>query len=262
MTTRFVYDGEQSVLETNGSNQTTLYRTPGVGWVRNGAQRYEFESALGSSLIVRDQSGATTGRTEYEAFGNESYQDNLGDRGEYRFAGAKGYQNDDATGMQLLGARYYLPLLGRFLTQDPIGHEGGLNLYAYCANSPLMNVDPDGLEIKRLNALQRGQILSAAGRIFDNGYGDQAATIRSMVKGGHFVLETDFAGGDISADAHGTYIKLSPDLFKSLTMGGSSGASSRAAIADSRAWLEGVLIHELHHNQSQITPGDTRYTPL
>ena len=149
VTTRFVYDGEQSVLETNGSNQTTLYRTPGVGWVRNGAQRYEFESALGSSLIVRDQSGATTGRTEYEAFGNESYQDPLGDRGEYRFAGAKGYQNDDATGMQLLGARYYLPLLGRFLTQDPIGHEGGLNLYAYCDNSPLMRTDASGLQSRQ-----------------------------------------------------------------------------------------------------------------
>ena len=47
------------------------------------------------------------------------------DRGSQRFAGAKGYQNDDATGMQLLGARFYLPALGRFLTQDLIGQEGG-----------------------------------------------------------------------------------------------------------------------------------------
>ena len=67
-------------------------------------------------------------------------------RGVQRFAGAKGYPNDDATGMQLLGARYYLPKLGRFLTQDPIGHEGGLNLYAYCDDSPLERVDPSGLD--------------------------------------------------------------------------------------------------------------------
>ena len=73
--------------------------------------------------------------------------------------GGKGYPNDDpdsrrsyaalgagATGMQLLGAQYYLPLLGRFLTQDPIGHEGGLNLDAYCGNSPLLKVDPDGTQ--------------------------------------------------------------------------------------------------------------------
>jgi RHS repeat-associated protein len=38
--------------------------------------------------------------------------------------------------MRMLGARYYLPALGRFLTQDPIGLEGGTNLYACCANSP------------------------------------------------------------------------------------------------------------------------------
>ena len=61
-----------------------------------------------------------------------------------RFAGQKGYVNDDLSGMQLLGARYYIPALGRFLTQDPIGHEGGLNLYAYCGDSPLMSSDPSG----------------------------------------------------------------------------------------------------------------------
>ena len=36
--------------------------------------------------------------------------------------GKHGYVDDDATGMQLLGTRYYLAPLGRFLTQDPIGH--------------------------------------------------------------------------------------------------------------------------------------------
>jgi len=46
--------------------------------------------------------------------------------------------------MLLLGHRYYLPRLGRFLTQDPIGQAGGLNLYAYCENNPLNKVDPDG----------------------------------------------------------------------------------------------------------------------
>ena len=48
------------------------------------------------------------------------------------------------TGMQLLGARYYLPKLGRFLTPDPIGHAGGPNLYAYCEDSPLLLTDAKG----------------------------------------------------------------------------------------------------------------------
>lgn len=46
--------------------------------------------------------------------------------------------------MDWLGSRFYLPVLGRFLTQDPIGHGGGLNLYAYCDDNPLTRFDPSG----------------------------------------------------------------------------------------------------------------------
>ncbi|MBI3927003.1 MAG: RHS repeat-associated core domain-containing protein [Armatimonadetes bacterium] len=37
------------------------------------------------------------------------------------------------------------PALGRFLTRDPIGYDGGLNLYAYVGNDPVNWVDPEGL---------------------------------------------------------------------------------------------------------------------
>ena len=161
-TTRFVYDGDGAVVEADGSNRPTLYRLPGVGFVRNGAQRYEQGNALGSVLAVRDASGAVVGRTEYDAYGRETYAVG-GERGGQRFAGAKGYPNDDATGMQLLGARYYLPKLGRFLTPDPIGHAGGPNLYAYCEDSPLENVDPSGLQaIDSTNATAQQAIARAA----------------------------------------------------------------------------------------------------
>jgi len=43
-------------------------------------------------------------------------------------------------------ARYYDPSTGRFLSEDPIGFEGGdVNLYAYVGNNPLMRIDPTGL---------------------------------------------------------------------------------------------------------------------
>ena len=57
VTTRFVYDGDQAVVEADGANRPTLYRLPGVGFVRGGAQRYEQGNALGSVLAVRDASG-------------------------------------------------------------------------------------------------------------------------------------------------------------------------------------------------------------
>ncbi len=40
--------------------------------------------------------------------------------------------------------RYYLPTLGRWLTRDPIGYQGGINLYEYVQSSPVGNVDGAG----------------------------------------------------------------------------------------------------------------------
>ena len=46
----------------------------------------------------------------------------------------------------LLGHRYYDPGAGRFLNRDPVGMEGGINLYAYCTNNPVNKSDPSGLD--------------------------------------------------------------------------------------------------------------------
>lgn len=46
--------------------------------------------------------------------------------------GAKwGYYTDHATGLILCTLRYYDPQTGRWLTRDPIGTAGGMNLYEY-----------------------------------------------------------------------------------------------------------------------------------
>ncbi|HMP84420.1 MAG TPA: RHS repeat-associated core domain-containing protein, partial [Verrucomicrobiota bacterium] len=41
--------------------------------------------------------------------------------------------------------RYYSPTLGRFVQTDPIGVEGGLNLYGFVSNGPVSKNDPMGL---------------------------------------------------------------------------------------------------------------------
>jgi len=54
-------------------------------------------------------------------------------------------------------ARYYDANLGRFISEDPIGHNGGLNLYAYVGGNPVMLVDPSGLE-RISSALSNGNL--------------------------------------------------------------------------------------------------------
>src|SRR2546426_12471329 len=52
---------------------------------------------------------------------------------------------DEETGLWYGMARYYSPELGRFLTPDPQGIDGGsLNLYTYCDGDPVNRADPDG----------------------------------------------------------------------------------------------------------------------
>ncbi|MDE7395563.1 MAG: hypothetical protein K2M95_05560 [Clostridiales bacterium] len=70
----------------------------------------------------------------------------IGNRNPYRY---RGYYYDIETGLYFLKTRYYDPEVGRFITIDDLQyldpeHINGLNLYAYCGNNPVMNVDPNG----------------------------------------------------------------------------------------------------------------------
>ena len=163
-------------------SQVTTYHLPGVGFVTNtGAQSYYNESALGSTLAVRDVNGNFSSRSEYDAYGITSTIQ-PGAYSAFQFAGKHGYQTDESTGMQLLGLRYYLPTLGRFLTQDPIGQAGGLNLYAYCDNNPLTRVDPDGM--RPVTAADRTLLHSLRTRMAAEGFQQAYANqVTNSVKG-------------------------------------------------------------------------------
>ncbi|MEO9281218.1 RHS repeat-associated core domain-containing protein [Acinetobacter sp. WA-87] len=52
--------------------------------------------------------------------------------------------------------RFYNPELGRYMEPDPIGLEGGLNPYAYAGSNPVMNIDPSGLSLTRMDDFMMG----------------------------------------------------------------------------------------------------------
>ena len=54
---------------------------------------------------------------------------------------------DAETGLLYYGYRYYDPITGRWLNRDPIGEEGGINLYGFIENNAIDLVDADGLRV-------------------------------------------------------------------------------------------------------------------
>jgi RHS repeat-associated protein len=53
----------------------------------------------------------------------------------------------EANGLYYMRARYYDPEVGRFISEDPLGFDGGgVNLYVYGGNNPVLMVDPSGLD--------------------------------------------------------------------------------------------------------------------
>ncbi|MFF1566872.1 SpvB/TcaC N-terminal domain-containing protein [Streptomyces sp. NPDC058293] len=108
------------------------------------AIRYQLGNHLSSATVELDQGGALVAYEEYHPYGTTAFQTGRSaaevSLKRYRYT-AK--ERDDETGFSYHRARYYAPWLGRWATCDPVG---GLYLFAYCANNPVLLRDPDGQE--------------------------------------------------------------------------------------------------------------------
>jgi RHS repeat-associated protein len=96
---------------------------------------------LGSTRLLSDGNGAVTTAYSYSPFGAVA-RTGSGDT-PFQFTGR---ENDGASGLYYYRARYYNPVLNRFISEDPIGLSGGINVYAYVEGSPVDSTDPEGLE--------------------------------------------------------------------------------------------------------------------
>ncbi|WP_134807758.1 RHS repeat-associated core domain-containing protein [Shigella boydii] len=97
----------------------------------------------GLPLVLISTEGATEWCAEYDEWGNLLNEENPHQL--QQLIRLPGQQYDEESGLYYNRHRYYDPLQGRYITQDPIGLKGGWNFYQYPLN-PISNIDPLGLE--------------------------------------------------------------------------------------------------------------------
>jgi RHS repeat-associated protein len=143
--TKFIYDGQDVILDQN-SDGTSITYLNGLGidnkirQTVNGQAQYFLSDHLGSTTALTDATGAVIASTNYDSFGNAT---NASFPTRYQYTGR---EFDSLTGLQFSRARWYDANLGRFISEDPIGLAGGIDLFAYVNNNPVNLTDPQGLE--------------------------------------------------------------------------------------------------------------------
>ena len=109
---------------------------------------YYHHDHLGTPIQATDRSGIVVWSAQYNAFGQASITTPTATDDKPTVASGlrfPGQVEDAETGLYYNWHRYYDPELGRYVTADPIGLVGGVNLYAYVNGNPVDWMDPTGL---------------------------------------------------------------------------------------------------------------------
>ncbi len=110
--------------------------------VTTGALYFFHNNYLGTPVLMTDTTGTVVWEADYKPFGEARVHPSSAVVNNFRFAGQ---YFDDETGLHYNYHRYYDPKTGRYLTPDPIGLGGGINLFVYASNNPINAIDPFGL---------------------------------------------------------------------------------------------------------------------
>jgi RHS repeat-associated protein len=143
----YYFDGDDLIAEAQGSSILAYY-TQGSGLIsqrRNNASYFYHYDGLGSTKALTDANQNIQNTTKYDAWGN-ILQSSGTTTNPYLYVGELGYYGDGDAGMYLLTQRWYNPVVGRFVSGDPLDNLNTLKNYVYCLGNPILFVDPLGLK--------------------------------------------------------------------------------------------------------------------
>jgi RHS repeat-associated protein len=152
-TLEYLWDGDQIIAEVKGTGSSAIVRTytyyPGEDHPRSIMAQGEtyFTSAEPDGSVnglIRKSDRTVVAQYKYTPWGElESASQPLDTVSSLRW---KGLPYDAETGLYYMRARYYDPVVRRFVSEDPAGLGGGLNLYMFAGADPVTGRDPSGLK--------------------------------------------------------------------------------------------------------------------
>jgi RHS repeat-associated protein len=148
-----------------------------------GSSNYFFtHDHLGSVREMTDSNGNLIARYDFDPFGRRTLISGT-DLADFGFTG---FYYDHASGLNFTVTRAYDANLGRWLSRDTIGENGGINLYRYVANNPINAIDPFGLQTPfpttginptngdELSGDPQGVALGSAAKLMDGSNGQES----------------------------------------------------------------------------------------
>ncbi len=153
--TKYIYDGNNLVAEQRNNEWIYyIYGVDGVAGFNYDGKTYLYRKNVQGDVThiykqEEDKSLTLVVEYVYDAWGNIQVlqdTDRIATLNPFRY---RSYYFDEESKFYYLQTRYYDPELGRFISADSIEYLdpetlGGLNLYAYCGNNPVMGIDPEG----------------------------------------------------------------------------------------------------------------------
>ncbi len=144
---------------------------------------YIHNDAIGSPVAASDKDGTRVVDERYWPYGEKRYSDATLSEAKL---GYTGHRSEDGLGLVYMGARYYDPVVGRFMGFDPVGFiedsPESFNRYAYANNNPYRYVDPDG-RLPFLIPVVVWIVKEAGGALIEHYTGIPAST-KGLVKAG------------------------------------------------------------------------------
>ena len=218
-TTKFIYNvnarlSQLLVKVENNADTKYVYGLGLIGEETSGNfKTYHFDYR-GSTVAITNASGTVTDTFEYDTYGKLKSRTGTTNT-PFLYNGRDGVITEDDTGLYYMRARYYSPVLRRFINADivagSIDNAGTLNRYAYCNGDPVSYVDPFGLSADNARGNQSNggidisswytedvsnaihNILDVAG--FIPGFGAFSDALNSIV----YALEGDWYNAGMSA---------------------------------------------------------------